>query len=145
MYLYNTPFDMFEDFERKELIKVTKKDCPGCNSDDCLIPTVIIPDKRKLDDFINYQITMSKSELEKISLRMIKECNQENIQRMYITAKFMKILDTRSLSELLVKLIKMKEKLQLDNIKNEGDNFSQCPIDNICLKDNLYRGDPFNN
>jgi len=92
-FIYDTPFDLFDELERKELIRITRKSCPGCTSKECHAPNIIIPNKEEFKTFLISQIQKSEAEIEKLGLEQIKESDETTIRAMYMSLKIVKELE----------------------------------------------------
>jgi len=87
-FIYETPLDMFDDLERKELIRITGKGCKGCQENTCATPEIVIPNREELNKYIDSQIEKSEITIEKEGLKIFRELDNEGIRFKYAFVKY---------------------------------------------------------
>lgn len=124
-FIYETPVDMFDDLEKKELIRITSKGCSGCDETECAVPHVFIPNRDKLNEYIDSQIEKSEVPIEKEGLEIIRDMDENIIQLKYAAVKYGETLKSED-PEAFLELVRLGSimrglKKLMDDI-HEGDD-----------------------
>jgi len=134
-FIYETPLCMFDDLERKELIRITNKGCSGCDETECAAPHIVIPNRDKLNEYIDIQIEKSEVPIEKEGLKTIREMDEHLIRLKYSAVKHGEILRSEN-PEAFLGLVRLGSimrglKKLMDDINEDDDPLN---IDDL-LKD----------